>query len=150
MVAWLMAGSLVTLYQLSSSSSLSSQVRLDRPFSASSDSLFNGLPSRLPLFGLQSITVGTWCCSFLSHVIANLICIFLVSRRRWEHNIEMDLQEVGYGCVSWIELARDRDRWRAVVNAVMNFRVPWNAGNFLTSCKPVSFSRRTLHHGVSK
>jgi len=32
----------------------------------------------------------------------------------------------------------------------MNLRVPWNAGNFLTSCKPVSFSRRTLHHGVSK
>ena len=37
-----------------------------------------------------------------------------------------------------------------LVSAVMNLRVPWNAGNFLTSCKPVSFSRRTLHHGVSK
>ena len=35
------------------------------------------------------------------------------------------------------------------VSTVMNLRVPWNAGNFLTSCKPVSFSRRTLHHGVS-
>ena len=46
--------------------------------------------------------------------------------------------------------ARDRERWRTVVSAVMNLRVPWNAGNFLTSCKPVSFSRRTLHHGVSK
>ena len=37
-----------------------------------------------------------------------------------------------------------------LVSVVMNLRVPWNAGNFLTSCKPVSFSRRTLHHGVSK
>jgi len=38
---------------------------------------------------------------------------------------------------------------RTLVSAVMNLQVPWNAGNFLTSCKPVSFSRRTLHHGVS-
>jgi len=40
--------------------------------------------------------------------------------------------------------------WRTLVSSVMNFRVPCNAGNFLTTCKPVSFSRRTLHHGVSK
>ena len=45
-------------------------------------------------------------------------------RRRWEDNIKMDLREVGCGCMDWIELAQDRDRWRALVNVVMNFRVP--------------------------
>jgi len=44
-------------------------------------------------------------------------------RRRWEDNIKMDLQEVGSGGMDWIELAQDRDRWRALVNAVMNLRV---------------------------
>jgi hypothetical protein len=58
-------------------------------------------------------------------------------RRRWEDNIKMDLQEVGCGCMNWIELAQDRDRLRA--NEVMNFRVPLKAENFLTSCKPFSF-----------
>ena len=71
-------------------------------------------------------------------------------RRRWVDNIRMDLQEEGCGFMDWIGLAQDRDRWRTLVSAVMNLRVPWNAGNFLTSCRPVSFSRRTLHHGVSK
>ena len=45
-------------------------------------------------------------------------------RRRWEDNIKMDLQEVGCGGIDWIELAQDRGRWRALVNAVMNLRVP--------------------------
>jgi len=58
----------------------------------------------------------------------------------WEDNIKIDFQEVGCGCMDWIEVAQDSDRWRALVNA----------GAFLTSCKPVSFSRRTLLHGVSK
>ena len=52
--------------------------------------------------------------------------------------------------MGWIGLAQDRDRWRMLVSAVMNLQVPWNAGNFLTSYEPVSFSKRTLHHGVSK
>ena len=44
-------------------------------------------------------------------------------RRRWEDNIKMDLQKVGCGGMDWIELADDRDRWRAFVNEVMNLRV---------------------------
>ena len=46
------------------------------------------------------------------------------SRRRWENNIKMDLEEVGRGRGDWMELAQDRDRWRALVGTVRNFRVP--------------------------
>jgi hypothetical protein len=46
------------------------------------------------------------------------------TRRRLEDNIKMDLQEVGWGCMDWIDMAQDRDRWRALVSAVMNLRVP--------------------------
>jgi hypothetical protein len=45
-------------------------------------------------------------------------------RRRWEDNILMDLREIGFGDVNWIHLAQDRDKWRALVNTVMNLRVP--------------------------
>ena len=44
--------------------------------------------------------------------------------RRWEDNIKIGLEEVGRGCVDWMELAQDRDRWRALVSTVMNFGVP--------------------------
>jgi hypothetical protein len=46
------------------------------------------------------------------------------TRRRWEDNTTMDLQEVGRGCGDWIELAQDRDRWRALVGTVGNLRFP--------------------------
>jgi len=55
-------------------------------------------------------------------------------RRRWEDNIKMDLGEVGGGG-DWMELDQGRDRWRALVNTVMNFGVPYGARNFLTSCR---------------
>ena len=45
-------------------------------------------------------------------------------RHRWENNIKIDFQKVGCGGMDWIELAQDRDRWRALVNAVMNLWVP--------------------------
>jgi hypothetical protein len=45
-------------------------------------------------------------------------------RRRWKDNVKMNLQEVGSGVVDWIELAQDRDGWRALVKTVMNLRVP--------------------------
>jgi hypothetical protein len=46
------------------------------------------------------------------------------TRHKWEDNIRKDLREVGCGCVDRVELAQDRDRWRELVSAVMNFRVP--------------------------
>jgi hypothetical protein len=45
-------------------------------------------------------------------------------RRRWEDNIRMDLRDIGFGDADWINLAQDRDRWRTLVNTVMNLRVP--------------------------
>ena len=54
-------------------------------------------------------------------------------RRKWEDNIKMDLQEVECRGMGWFELAQDRDRWQALVNAVMNLWDTQKAGNFLTS-----------------
>jgi hypothetical protein len=51
-------------------------------------------------------------------------------RRRWENNIKIDLEEVGRGCGDWMERAQDRDRWRALVRTVMNFRFH-KCGEFL-------------------
>ena len=72
-------------------------------------------------------------------------------RRRWEDNIKMDLQEVGGGRGDWMELAQDRDGWRALLGTVRNFRVH-QCGEFLDYRQSLlfSFPRRTLLHGVSK
>ena len=64
------------------------------------------------------------------HIIPVYITVFLKMyprvgpRRRWEEYIKMDLQEVGGSCGDWMELAQDRDRWRALVGMVRNLRVP--------------------------
>jgi len=71
-------------------------------------------------------------------------------RCRWEDNIRMEFQEMVCRAMDWIELFQDRDRWWALVNVVMGLCLPQNARNFLTSWEPVSFSSRTLLHGVSK
>ena len=71
-------------------------------------------------------------------------------RRRWEDNIKLDLHEVGGSCGDSMELAQDRDRWRALVGTVRNLRVPKMRGISWLAAEPVGFSRRTLLHGVSK
>jgi hypothetical protein len=57
-------------------------------------------------------------------------------------NIKMDLREIGWDGGDWIDLAQDRDQWMALVRAVMNLRVPYNFGKFLSGCTIGSFSRR--------
>jgi len=71
-------------------------------------------------------------------------------RRRWQDNIKMDLQEAGGGCGNWMELAQNRESWRAVVSTMMNLRVPKMRGISRLAAEPVSFSKRTLLEGVSK
>ena len=51
-------------------------------------------------------------------------------RHRWEDNIKMDLQEVGCECMDWIKVGEERDRWRALVNAIINLWVPYNCEEF--------------------
>ena len=63
---------------------------------------------------------------------------------------EMDLQEVGGSCGDWMELAQDRDMWRALVGTVRNLRVPKIRGISWLAAEQVSLSRRTLLHGVGK
>jgi hypothetical protein len=53
-------------------------------------------------------------------------------RRRWVDNIKMDLREIGWDGVVWIDMAKDRDQWKALMNMVMNIKVPLNAGKLLS------------------
>jgi hypothetical protein len=68
-------------------------------------------------------------------------------RRGWEDNIRMNLREIKLGGMDWINLAKDRDQWRALVNTVMSLRVTF--GKFFSSCATGGFSRRAQLHGVS-
>ena len=81
----------------------------------------------------------------------NILSLLLeIPMRRWEENIKMKIQRVGCGGMDWIKLAQNTDRWRTLVNPVMNLRFPKNAWNFLTSWETGSISRRTLLHEVRK
>jgi hypothetical protein len=63
-------------------------------------------------------------------------------RRRWVGDIKMYLREIGRDGVDWIDMAEDRDQWRALVNTVLNLRVPCNAGKFVSDCRIDGSSRR--------
>jgi hypothetical protein len=65
------------------------------------------------------------------------------------YNIKMNLREIAWGGMDWIDLAQDRDQWKALAKETMNFRVPSNIGKFLSSCTTGSLSRRAQLHGVS-
>jgi hypothetical protein len=70
-------------------------------------------------------------------------------RRRWVDNIRMDLGEVGWGDADWIGLAQDRNRWRALLNSVLNLRVPRNAGKLSSGVTSSGLSSSVLLHIVS-
>jgi hypothetical protein len=65
-------------------------------------------------------------------------------RRMWVDNIKIDLREIGCCGMDWVDVAQDWDRWRALLNTVMNLLVLQNAGKFLRDCSIGSFSRRVL------
>jgi hypothetical protein len=67
-------------------------------------------------------------------------------RRRWADSIIMDLREIGWDGMDRIDLAQDRDQWRALVNTVMNLRVLLSAGKFSSSCVTDGFSKRAQFH----
>jgi hypothetical protein len=71
-------------------------------------------------------------------------------RRRWMDNSKMDLRGIRCGVMDWFDLSQDRDKWRALVNAVMNFRMEKSIGKFLCRCAIGGFSRRAFPRGVSQ
>jgi hypothetical protein len=69
-------------------------------------------------------------------------------RHRWNDDINMDLREIVWDGTNWIDLVQDRDQWRALVDTVINLRVPLNTGKFLSSCATSVFSRRAQFREV--
>jgi hypothetical protein len=74
--------------------------------------------------------------------------VSLVELRERDDLKDIDLKDNRWG-VDCVDIAKDRDKWGAVVNAVMNLQVPYNGVVFLATLRPVSFAGRTLLHGVS-
>jgi hypothetical protein len=70
-------------------------------------------------------------------------------RCMWEDNIKMFLGKIGWDGVDWIDLAQNRDKWSALVNAVINFQFSKTVGKFLSGCASGGFSRRPRLHGIS-
>jgi hypothetical protein len=70
-------------------------------------------------------------------------------RCRWKDNAELDLREIRWSRMGWIDLTQDRDQRRAPVNTVMNLRVPQNAGKFLRSCAIGDFSKKAQLHELA-
>jgi hypothetical protein len=70
-------------------------------------------------------------------------------RRWWVDNIRMNLGEVGWGDVDWIGLAQDRNKWRALVNSVLNLRVPWSAGKLSSGLASTCLSSSVQLHKIS-
>jgi hypothetical protein len=68
-------------------------------------------------------------------------------RCRWKDNITGVFRRIGWDGIYWIDLAQDRDQWWALVNAVMNLRIPYNASKLLSSCTIGGFSRRAQLNG---
>jgi hypothetical protein len=66
-----------------------------------------------------------------------------------QDSIKIYVREMGWSSMDWINLTRDRDWLRALMNMIMNLPVPWNVGKFLSSCRNVSLSRRAQFHEVS-
>jgi hypothetical protein len=71
-------------------------------------------------------------------------------RRRWVDNIRIDLGEVGWGDVDWIDLAQDRNWWRALVNSVLNLQVPQNVGKLSSGLTTGGLSCNAELHSVKK
>jgi hypothetical protein len=67
-------------------------------------------------------------------------------RRRWVYNINMKFREIEWDRMVWIDLAKEGDQWRALLNTAINLRVPKMLGNSLSSCTIGGFSRRALLH----
>jgi hypothetical protein len=69
-------------------------------------------------------------------------------RRRWVDNIKIDLRERGWDGMDWIDVAQDRDQWKALVNMALSFQVPSSVGKFLNNCTTGGFRIRALLHVV--